>query len=283
MKNRLILVEGIPGSGKSTIANKIKEYLETKGLKVKLFNEGDLHPADLAWQAYLTIDEYNQVVKENPELKDTLAKYTQIEGEYAVVAYTKLGIPMKSKGINDYLGSKEVYDGKVDLDTFKAHHLRRWKSFADNAADDDYVYIFECAYLQNHVSELMGCYCKDIGYINNYMFELIDTVKYLNPQLIYLTQADVRETIKRVTDERVSSDKSKWEDWIDLVIKYVENSKYAEVKKLKGYDGVITFFEDRKILEELIIDKLDIDKAVVENINYNWDRVLEEVVLQIDI
>ncbi len=281
MKNKLILVEGIPGSGKSTISNKIKAYLESKGLKVKLYNEADLHPADLAWHAYLTIDEYKQVIKQNSELEEILAEYTQIEGEYAVIAYTKLKIPMKNKGIIEYLSSKEVYDGKVDIGTFKDYHFRRWKAFGETALNDDYVYIFECAYLQNHINELMGSYCKDMNYIEDYMFELIDTVKSLNPKLIYLTQTDVRETIKRVANERVSPDRSKWEDWIDLVIRYVQNTKYAKVKELEGYDGVIEFMEDRKRLEKMIINRLSIEKAVIDNPNYNWERVFEEVVFQL--
>lgn len=37
MKNRLILIEGIPGSGKTTIANKLKEHLVNKGVNVKLY------------------------------------------------------------------------------------------------------------------------------------------------------------------------------------------------------------------------------------------------------
>ena len=42
MKNRLILVEGIPGSGKTTISKKIRDYLMNKGLDVILYNEGVL-------------------------------------------------------------------------------------------------------------------------------------------------------------------------------------------------------------------------------------------------
>lgn len=281
MKNRLILVEGIPGSGKSTIAQKINDFLKSKGLKVKLYSEGDLHPADLAWQACLTLDEYYQVVKENPDLKTVLEQYTQIEGEHAIVAYTKLGIPMKSKGVNEYLSSKEVYDGKVDLDIFKELHFKRWQAFGANALKDDHVYIFECAYLQNHINELMGSYCKDTDDVISYMLQLMDTVKSLNPKLIYLAQPDVRQTIQRVAEERVSSDKSKWDDWIDLVIKYVESSKYGQVKKLEGYEGFISFIEDRKWLEEMVMDRLDIEKATICNRNYDWDRVFDEVTAQL--
>ncbi len=41
MKNRLILIEGIPGLGKITIAIRLKDYLISQGEKVKIFSEGD--------------------------------------------------------------------------------------------------------------------------------------------------------------------------------------------------------------------------------------------------
>ena len=278
MKNRLILVEGIPGSGKTTISNKIKEYLESKGIKVKLYSEGDAHPADLGWNACLNIDEYKQIINTNPELEDKIKENTQFEGDYAIIAYTKLGLPMKGSELIKYLETKEVYDGKVTAETFKKLHFQRWKQFEETMDKDESVAIFECAYLQNHVNELMGWHGKNSEYIEEYMLELIQTVKVLNPKLIYLTQPNTEETIKRVAAERVSPDKSKWDDWIDLVIKYVEGSKYGQSKELKGYEGVIRFFEERKNIEEVIIEKLPIDKAVINNIDYDWDKVFEEVV-----
>ncbi len=51
METKLILIEGIPGSGKSTIAQKTGEYLSARGLKTKVYAEGQLHPVDLAWCA----------------------------------------------------------------------------------------------------------------------------------------------------------------------------------------------------------------------------------------
>jgi len=42
------MVEGIPGSGKSTFAQKIEEFYTKHNLKANLYNEGSFHPADLA-------------------------------------------------------------------------------------------------------------------------------------------------------------------------------------------------------------------------------------------
>ena len=49
MKTNLIIVEGLPGSGKSTTAAMIADELKKKGKKVICVDEGALeHPADYA-------------------------------------------------------------------------------------------------------------------------------------------------------------------------------------------------------------------------------------------
>ncbi|WP_291569267.1 zeta toxin family protein [Clostridium sp. UBA4548] len=50
MENKLILVEGIPGAGKTTTARIIKERLISEGKNVILYEEGMSHPADMAWK-----------------------------------------------------------------------------------------------------------------------------------------------------------------------------------------------------------------------------------------
>ena len=141
-----------------------------------------------------------------------------------------------------YFEAHEVYDGRVSLERFSQIHLGRWQKFAESALKENEVNIFECAFLQNHIFELMGICGEGKDYITDHLISLINTVEKLNPVLIYLSQPDVKETIGRVAKERVSPDKSKCSDWIDLVIAWVEKSQYGKVNRLNGYDGAIRFF-----------------------------------------
>lgn len=68
MNSRLILVEGIPGAGKTTIARKIKEKLIEEGKDVILYEEGVSHPADMAWNAYLKKEEYDDFIMKCSEM-----------------------------------------------------------------------------------------------------------------------------------------------------------------------------------------------------------------------
>lgn len=277
MKNRLILVEGIPGSGKSTIAKKIQEYLESKDINTMLYNEGDGHPADLSWCSYVPINEYKDIINKYPEYSLVINDNTVIENDFAVVAYTKLGFTPYENELMKYFEAHEVYDGRVSSEKFTDLHLKRWSRFAENTINENKVYIFECAFFQNHVCELMGIHNKENDYIYEHLNSLVRTVNELSPLIIYLTQPDVRETIERVSKERVSNDKAKQSDWIDLVIHWVEKSQYAKRHGLNGLEGVIRFLEDRKKIELEVFEKLQIDKYIVENLDYNWDDVFNKV------
>ncbi|ERJ13184.1 P-loop NTPase family protein [Haloplasma contractile] len=279
MNNKLILVEGIPGSGKTTISKKIKACLERQGQKVKLFNEGDFHPADLAWIAYLTADEYNELLKDYPKYEDIIRKNSCVEDDYVLVTYTKLGLGLKESKLIKYLESKQVYNARVPLNTFMEIHLKRWKRFATHV-DKNIVYIFECAYLQNHVNELLAYHNKDELYIRDYLIKLILMVNTLNPKLIYLKQPDVSETIRRVAKERTSTNKDKWDDWIDLVVGYIESCPYGEKHNLKGFEGVVAYFEKRKKIELSTVKQLQIEHVVIDNQSYNWDEVTSKVLKQ---
>ncbi len=277
MSNKLILVEGIPGSGKSTVALKIQSHLESTGKKVIMFQEGDLHPIDIAWCSVLTIEEYLKLQDDYPELKDLLKKWTRIEEDRVIVAYTKLGFYPDQNPLMTYLASKEVYQNKVSFESFKDLHIERWGKLSDQA-DEDVTYVFECVFFQNHIVELLGAHDMNAKDIKDYLLELITKVKDLNPKIIYLSQADVGTTINHVAKERLSEDKSKWKDWIDLVIEYVDEMLYSKNRNQSGYEAAIDFFETRKVIELSVLESMQVDKQIIDNSDFDLNRVMEEII-----
>lgn len=275
MKNRLILVEGIPGSGKTTISKKIRDYLMNKGLDVILYNEGDMHPADMAWNAILTREEYNNVINENIEYENIIKANSIFEDEYVIVAYTKLGFHKNENKLMNFLEAHEIYDGRVSIEIFKDIHLKRWTKFRKLMKEDkNKIVIFECAFLQNHVNELLAMHEKDLDYIRKYLNELIETVRKLNPKLIYLKQLSIKETLTRVSRERVSDNKEIYPDWIEMVTQYFENSNYGKHNNINGFDGLVRYFEQRQAIELEVIKDLPVDNLIIYNTNYDYEAII---------
>lgn len=278
LKTRLILIEGIPGSGKTTFAEKLNQYLVGQGKTPKLFREGDKHPADLAWHAYLTDAEFEDLTGKYPEYAQRLRSNAIFDSGHVLVSYTNLGFWRDQNELMRYLQQKEVFDGKLSPEAFMSLYMDRWKSFAKCAAETEDIYIFECVYMQNQVNELVMYSDADTDCIASYLSALAQTVKELNPVVIYLTQPDPGETIRRVAAERIADGENRNHDWINLVIDYVEHSPYGKKHGLAGYDGTIRYFAMRRDMELELLKRLPVRSFVVENRGYDYDAAFEEMI-----
>ena len=269
---RLILIEGIPGSGKTTFARRIADWYQTRGGAANLFLEGQSHPADLGWCACIPAGMYGQLVQKYALLRSQIEEHTVFEGGIAIVAYTL--VKTDNRDFYKELSAYEVYDARVADDVFYNLHYERWRAFGQGASHSNALNIFECAFLQNHVNELL--FWRDAGEdaIIAHHLKLINSVAQLSPALIYLSQPDIRETIARIARERVSEDHG---NWIDGCINYCENSTFGKRRGIKGFDGAMEFFAIRKQLEMKIMAQLPIPKIIIENSEYDWDGVWSQI------
>lgn len=277
MNSRLILVEGIPGAGKTTTARKIKEKLIDEGKEAILYEEGMSHPADMAWNACLKEDEYNDFIKKcsemwegskksisKEELISRIQRQTRIEDNNVILAYTKIDFPEDCylSLIGD-VASKEICDGRKSLDEFRDIHLRRWSKFAEQALLNDNIYIFECAFLQNHIFELLGVYEKSDEEIYLYLKSLLETVKSLSPSIVYIEPSSVEDIIIQAANERKSPEGS-GPDWIDEVANWVSNMNFGKSHNLKGIEGVFYFCKERLRIDKLMIEKLNVPVTIIK-------------------
>lgn len=280
MKNskdtRLILVEGIPGAGKTTTARKVRDKLIAEGKRVKLYEEGMSHPADMAWNAYLSEEEYSSFLLKCFEMWETsektiskeglehrIEKQVQREDNHLILAYTKIDFPEACYwNLIGEVASKEICDGRRSLKEFTEIHLRRWENFAKKALLDDDVYIFECAFLQNHIFELLGVYEKSDEEIFSYLSNLLATVRALNPCIVYIEPTDVEKVIMKAVEERKSPDKSR-NDWIDEIANWVSNMNYGKSHNLIGREGVFTFCKERLRIDKRMLKMLDVPVTII--------------------
>ena len=277
MNSRLILVEGIPGAGKTTTARKIKEKLIDEGKEAILYEEGMSHPADMAWNACLKEDEYNDFIKKCSEMQEgskksiskeelisRIQRQTRIEDNNVILAYTKIDFPEDCYWslIGD-VASKEICDGRKSLDEFRDIHLRRWSKFAEQALLNDNIYIFECAFLENHIFELLGVYEKSDEEIYLYLKSLLETVKSLSPSIVYIEPSSVEDIIIQAANERKSPEGS-GPDWIDEVANWVSNMNFGKSHNLKGIEGVFYFCKERLRTDKLMIEKLNVPVTIIK-------------------
>ena len=273
--SKIYLIEGLPGSGKTTFARRLNDFLINENVLVKKYNEGDLHPVDLAWTAIFDDISFITLKSKYPELVSQFKDYLKkINGLY-YLAYTNIKIDVNTRDFYDYCEKYEIYKTR-DIECFFSTHLRLWQEFLSEDLEDDYVYIFECIFLQNHINELILKYGLNEEEIIAYFKKFSKVFSGFDVNLIYINQNNPSKILQRITEERRTNNKELYRDWIDHVIEYVEQKNISGISKYNGYSGVESFLIDRKKLEEKVLSKVSINTLVLV-LNDDYDQVFEEI------
>lgn len=262
MKN--IYVEGIQGMGKSTLVNRI--YREKPELHV--CREGDYSPIDLAWCTWMTKEEYEAVLEKYAEIRDEIEKHTVEENEHFVIAYTKIitDIPNFHKDLENY----EIYNGRKEFAEWKEIIFSRFEMFRGTG------YLFECAFFQNIMEDLILFHERSDEEIMDFYHELFASVDKENFQLFYLYSENVAEILQVVKRER--SDNAGNEMWYPLMMNYLKASPYGKKNGCEGFDDMVTHFKHRQMLEMRVIKEvLGTCAVVLPAKEWNIDAVLESI------
>ena len=272
MNTKLILVEGIPGSGKTSTAEYISSYLNQKNIANELFKEGNLdHPADYESTACLHKDEYYKIQSQLKTDKKLMTDYIIKNDDDYLIEYGKF---YHNKEINI---SDEILNQLADYDIYnlplaKYNHLikNKWNKFAKKAVTQEQVNIFECCFLQNPLTTMMAYHNASNDYIIKHVKELEQIISELNPLLILLEPKNIEEQFDRVIKERS-------EEWLNFVIDYVTNQSYGQDNNLSGYPGLIEFYQDLAELELTIFSKLSLNKILIKDPHLNWEQNYQKI------
>jgi uridine kinase len=272
MTTRLILVEGLPGSGKSTTAKKINDILIENGYNVELYLEGNYdHPADYEGVAYFNIEDYNRLMKAHSSSINSLNK---IKSEYHngyVIPYRKAideyGMSFNSDLFNEIV-KNDIYELPIELHMELI--LRKWNDFVNNYLNDDKIIIFECCFIQNPVTVTMVKNNLLKESIMRFIHSLAKIILPLGPILIYVEQNSIEESFTRAINERPK-------EWIEGFTDYYTNQGYGLYNNYTGLGGVMEILKARSNLDCEIYDSLNIVKYKVDNSAFNYELLQHRI------
>lgn len=254
MKNQIIIVEGLPSTGKSTTAKYIAE-----NLNIKFIDESDEnHPADYVYRAFIN----NKILKKFSQNDQNLiiSNSVKIENGYIV--------PLdKFNGkLLDSLLKYKIYDA-LPWNIERKLFLQKWKKFVNNIDDN---YVFNCNFLQNPMCETMIRFNFRVQASYKFIKEIYDIIKPLNPIVIYLKNNNIKDSILNVLNERGN-------DWLNCVINYHCLQKYGRSNNLSGFDGYIKALEERQRRELYILKKLGINYIVIESDHKSFNKSYKKI------
>ena len=266
MNTKLIIVEGLPGFGKSTTAKLINEILSQNKIEVELFLEGNLnHPADYDGVSCFNKFEFDRLVSNSGDFKEVLLKRVFKKGSNYLLPYRKIknefGDQFSDELCND-ISRNDIYELPFDKNVELI--ADKWNDFAEIALEDNNVYIFECCFIQNPLTIGMIKYGEQKEKIINYVMKVAKIIENLNPMLLYVEQDDLEFSFRKALKERNP-------EWATGIVDYYTNQGYGKEHNHSGVEGAIKVLEARRNLELQIFDMLKMKKEKINNTKYEID------------
>lgn len=249
LKNRLILVEGLPCSGKSTAAKYLAEHFEMTAVDEGTCN----HPADYEFHAFL--DEKAVNAFPEAERRMILEVSVSLMNGHLVPLAAFQETPLFTR-----LLQYKIYDF-LPWETEKPLMLGKWRSFVSLIGDKRYV--FNCVFLQNPMCETMMRFNMTQTESAAYISEIAEIIRPLDPVVVYLRNSHIADSIRAALPER-------GEEWRKAVVDYHCSGAYGRAHALSGFDGYIAALEERQRRELAVLAELNIPYLIADDPQADW-------------
>ncbi len=242
-------VEGLQGSGKSTLVGKLSELYPN----YKAYHEGDYCPVELAWCASVSREQYEEICQKYAQIRPDIEKNSFEEEGRMVVCYTRIitDIPGFHKDLEQY----EIYNGRVSWEEFRRILLTRYQRWNGDKN------IFECSLFQNTVEDMILFRLATDEEILDFYREVRKTLEGKEYRILYLKSADVEGNINTIRKER--SDDAGNELWFPLMMGYFDHCPYSEKQGVSGEKALMDHFRHRQELELRICREVFPEESVI--------------------
>ena len=275
--SQLIMLEGLPSTGKTTNARFIHIQLERNNINADWIHEVAMpHPVLFFDEVGLTYDEYNKFIKKYQKAVDTLNKIAVFKKSTVGIHLPEIEWNYKEEiGEEIYQALLEFDVWKFPLDVYKKFALEKWAHFVEKALKNkNKIYIIDSAIFQFQIFTFLF---KNRPYeeLHNFIEQITNIIQPLNPYLIYLYRENTEATIDYLEKDRGTS-------YLD----YLWNRDKAQpyyTGKPPGAESFKQFLRDYAGMADLLFDSFPSDKLSLEISDGNWVCREDEMLSFLDV
>lgn len=203
IQSKLLLVEGLPSTGKSTNSGILRTQLHQNGHAVRWIHEiARPHPTLFFHEACLTADEYHQFVVSHPHTKLLLDALAVHRGTFIAVDLLEIEWNHRETFGEDAYRDLAQYDvWNFPLQKYVDVALEKWKSFVDSQILQEEVIILDSSIFQFQIYTFL-LEMAPMHVLQDFVKKIYDIIRPLNPVLIYLFRENVEDTIGYLIADR---------------------------------------------------------------------------------
>lgn len=269
---RLILVEGLPGTGKSTNAYFLFRQLEGSGKKVRWFHEvARPHPVLFYDEACLPYKDYESIAKAYPQsavVLDQIAVFreTTVELDMLELEWNHLGAigPEVLEKLRTYTVCMKHFP-----DQYARIALEKWDCFVKRALEDEEtIYLLDSSLFQYQIFTYL-LKNAPVGELEDFIRQLLDKVSPLHPALLYLYRENAEDTIRFLEDLR-------GERFLEDIWRRDKAQPYYRDKPT-GAKGQRQFLRDYARIAGRLFDRANCRKIGIEISGQDWPALEERM------
>lgn len=274
----LLLVEGMPGTGKSTNSRVIMSCIEQMGKSVRWIHEvARPHPTLFFNEANLTFEEYHNLINRFPEVKEIL-EMVKIEMHSTIsIDLLELEWNYKSDISSEVLSELEKYNvWNFPLEKYRNAALEKWKFFVEKIRNEkeELLVILDSSIFQFQIYTFL---LKDSSYtvLQEFIEKLFSIVEELNPKLIYFYRENVEDTISYLENTRGIS-------FFEQIWKRDRHNPYYQ-NRPRGAEGYREFLRDYHAAAQNLFRITPFEKIGVEISKGDWNHYVSNMFSFLDI
>lgn len=263
----VIFIEGLPGCGKSTIAEWLGSSMKETGI---FLEDAPGYPNDFSGLAGITCLQYEGLSARYPQLAQ--CSFPLADLMMVSLQGVKLLYPDEEE-LYRQLAEWEFADefnSNIPLPHYQSCSLgmlRQWLSGPNQITKQHLV--MDGSWLQNPVNELLY---RNAGttMVTDYTESVSRIFGRFNRKCIYLKRKDAAYSVWHAC-------KTKGPAWTQRVAGHISRTPYGQVHQLSGLYGMIQFFGRRGILEELVLQRGVIPTLICDVESGDWAQVRERI------